>query len=386
MGRRLDYGRWGGPIETFDVYEDWRDERTNLIEAGINPRTGQPFEGDLLEALQAGNSRLLEASPDTKADFATFMWEPLAPNYFRGYERVEAQYKRFMGIETVNSFDEVRIKGINGMTGIGLVGELGTYPGLRRTFRPEAAIVVDTYGGEYAMTRKLLRSNGIDKITQRNPEDLGEAMGDFVTRLFVALIVANPNAPDGAPMYSGARGNLVVAALSEDAVVDAAVWLRTRKNPDGRPIRVRLRTAVVQNDRQALRLRQIMNSQTLQLTGVGTTPQANDTFGRGTMNPIADSDIIPSDGVIIDPYFPDANDVYFFADPDRMPAFVAAFLDGQEKPMIGMADATVMHLSNSNGSGHDPYSFQGDAIEYKMRHDVGASAIEPLGTYKLAPA
>jgi len=375
MGRRLDWGRWGGPIETFDIYEEWRDERIRLIEAGINPRTGEAMD-----------LQLLEASPDAKADFATFMWEPIQANFYKAYERVESEYRRFVGIESVNSFDEVRIKGINGLTGIGYIGELGTYPGLRRTFRPEAAIVVDTYGGEYAMTRKLLRSNGIDKIVQRNPEDLGEAMADYVTRLIVALIVANPNAPDGAPMYSLARGNLVVADLSEDSLVDAAVWLRTRKDPDNRPIRVRLRTAVVQNDRQALRLRQIVQSQVLQIQTGRTTPEANDEFGRGTMNPIADAGIIPPDGIVIDPYFPDAQDVYFFADPDRLPAFIAAFLDGQERPMIGMSDATVMHLSNSNGNGHDPYTFQGDRIEYKIRHDVGASAVEPLGTYKIAPA
>lgn len=383
MGRRLEFGRWGGPIETFDVYEAWRDERLRLVEAGINPATGQPFEGELLEAFQQGH--ILEASPEAKADFATFMWEPIQANFYKGYEYVEAQYKRFVGIESVNSFDEVRIKGINGLTGIGYVGELGTYPGLRRTFRPEAAIVVDTYGGEYALTRKLLRSQGIDKIVQRNPNDLGEAMADFITRMIVALIVANPDAPDGDPVMSAGRGNLVVGDLSEDSLVDAAVWLRTRKDPDNRPIRVRLRTAVVQNDRQALRLRQITNSQTLQIQ-TGGTAEANDEFGRGTLNPIAQSDIIPADGVVIDPYFPDANDVYFFADPDRLPAFVAAFLDGQERPMIGMSDATVMHLSNSNGNGHDPYTFQGDRIEYKIRHDVGVSAVEPLGVYRLAPA
>lgn len=383
MGRRLDYGRWGGPIETFDVYEDWRDERLRLIEAGINPTTGQPFEGELLEAFEQG--RILEASPDTKADFATFMWEPLQANFYQGYDYVQSEFKRFVGIESVNSFDEVRIKGINGLTGIGYVGELGEYPGLRRTFRPEAAIVVDTYGGEYGLSRKLLRSQGIDKIVQRNPEDLGIAMGDFVTRMIVAFIVANPTAPDGVSVYNASRGNLVVADLSEDSLVDAAVWLRTRRDPDNRPIRVNLRTAVVQNDRQALRLRQIVRSQTLQIQ-TGGTAEANDQFGRGTLNPIADAGILPADGIVIDPWFPDAEDVYFFSDPDRNPAFVAAFLDGQERPMIGMADATVMHLSNSNGNGHDPYSFQGDAIEYKVRHDVGVSVVEPLSTYKLAPA
>ena len=376
MGRRLDHGRWGGPIETFDIYEDWRDSRVACIEAGINPRTREPIT----------NLAVFEASPDSKADFSTFMWEPVQANFYQGYTFVESQYRRYVSIESVNSFDEVRMQGINGLTGIGYVGELGEYPGLRRTFRPDAAIVVDTYGATYAMTRKLLRSQGIDKIVQRNPTDMGSAMADFITRLIIAMINANPTAPDGAPMYSAGRGNLVVDDVTEDTVVDAAVWLRTRRDPDNRPIAANIRTAVVQNDRVSLKLRQILNSQLVQYLGVGTTPTAPDQMGRGTMNPIASSDLMPADGVVIDPWMPDANNVTFFADPDQLPAFVVAYLDGQEQPMLGMADATVMHLSNSNGSGHDPYSFQGDSMEYKMRHDVGVSAVEPLGSYQIAPA
>lgn len=374
---RTDFGRWGGHIETFDIYEDWAAERVRLMEAGVNPRTGDAIT----------DMRLFEASPDSKADFATFMWEPVQANFFQAYERVQSQYARFTGKMTLNSFDEVRIKGINGLTGIGYVGELGEYPGLRRSFRTDAAIVADTYGGEYAMTRKLLRSQGIDKILQMNPADFGEAMADFITRLIIALIIANPNGPDGGPMLSSGHGNLASGVdLSEDSLVDAAVWLRTRTDPDGRPIRTSLTTAVVQNDRQALRLRQIVQSQVLAMTAVDdSAAMANDKFGRGTSNPIADAGIIPPDGIIIDPYFPDAENVYFFADPDKLPAFMVGYLDGQETPMIGMADATVMHLSNSNGSGHDMYSFQGDKIEYKIRHDIGVSTVDPLGVYEIAP-
>jgi hypothetical protein len=383
MSRRLTFGRWGGPIELFDIFEDWRDERARLIEAGVNPSTGEAFGPHVLEALQTGNMRLLEASPDTKADFSTFLWEPIQANFYRGYSYVESEWKKFLGHESLNSFDEVRIKGVNGLTGIGLVGDLGEYPGMRRTVRPEAAIVLETYGAVYAQTRKLLRSKGAEVLTRDIPEQMGQAFADFITRLFIAMVVANPNAPDGVAMYHSSRGNTTTAALSEDSVVDAAVWLRTRVDPDNRPIATNIRSVIVQNDRQALRLRQIMNSQ---LTGIVNNDIATTAMGRGNMNPIAGSDLIPSDGVSINPWFPDANDVYYFGDPDRNPAFVAAFLDGQEKPMIGMADATVMHLSNSNGSGHDPYSYEGDSIDYKGRHDVGVSAVEPLSTYRQTPA
>lgn len=387
MSRRLNFGHWGGRIDLFEFFEDWREDRVRCMEAGVNPRTRKPFEGRLLEAYQAGDLRLLEASPDAKADFSTFLWEPISASFYRGYDYVESQWERFLGVEGVNSFDEVRIKGVNGLTGIGYVGELGEYPGMRRSVRPEAAIVVDTYGGVYALTRKLLRSKGAEVLTEDIPEQLGIAFGDFITRMFVAMVVSNPNAPDGTAMYHSSRGNTVTTALSEDTVVDAAVWLRTRVDPDNRPIQSRIRSVIVQNDRPALRLRQILNSQMVQFLGVASAAATpTDQSGRGNSNPIASSDLIPADGIVVDPWWPDANDVYYFGDPNRNPAFVAAFLDGQRRPMLGMADPTVMHLRNSAGSGHDPYTYEGDTIEYKGRHDVGVTAIEPLSTYRQNPA
>lgn len=398
MARRLNFGHAGGSVPLYNLYEDWRDEKLQIIEAGYNPATSEPLDErllgaiqgrslGLLESLQAGELRLLEASPDTKADFATFLWEPISANFYQGYDYVEAQWEKFLGTIDLTSFDEVRIKGVNGLTGIGKVGDLGEYPGLRRSVRPEAAIVLETYGGVYGMGRKLLRSRGADVLVRDIPEQLGIAFGDFVTRLFVAMVVANPNAPDGVAMYHASRGNTVTTALSEDTVVDAAVWLRTRVDPDNRPITTKIRSAVVQNDRPALRLRQILNSQMVQFLGVASAAATpTDQSGRGNSNPIASSDLIPADGIVVDPWFPDANDVYYFGDPKRNPAFVAAFLDGQRKPMLGMADTTVMHLQNSNGSGHDPYSYEGDSIDYKGRHDVGITAVEPLSTYRQTPA
>jgi hypothetical protein len=382
---RTNFGRWGGHIELFDLYEGWRHDRLQCVEAGINPRTRQPFEGALLEAFNAGNLALIEASPDAKADFAAFLWQPVQANFYRGYQYVEAQWDRYLGVESVNSFDEVRIQGVNNLTGIGYVGELGQYPGMRRTIRPEAAIVIDTYGGVYSMTRKLLRSNGAQRLTGDIPEQLGRAFADFVVRTFIAMVIANPNAPDGTAMYHTSRGNTTTATLSEDSIVDAAVWLRTRTDPDGRPIRTDVRSVVVQNDRPALRIRQAINSQLVQWQTVGGTTLADDRMGRGNLNALNDAGLIPADGVIVDPYLPDANDVYYFADPNTNPAFIAAFLDGQRQPMLGMADATVMHLANSNGNGHDPYSYEGDTVDYKGRHDFGITALEPLATYRQTP-
>ena len=386
---RTDFGKWGYN-ETMALYEAYRDERFQLMESGLNPNDldadgiAQPFAEDLLEALNSGGlDALLEAAPDAKADFANFLWEPIQANFYKGYDNVAGQWDRYVDVVSVNSFDEVRIKGINGLTGIGYVGELGERPGMRRSFRPEAALVVDTYGGDYAMTRKLIRSNGAKALLDRVPTDMGDEMAVFITRLIISLIVANPTAPDGTAMYHASRGNTVTAALSEDTLVDAAVWLGTRVDPDGRPIQVTLRSAVVQNMRQSLRLRQIVNSQ---LVGHTENDPATTHFTRGTMNPIADAGIIPSDGIIVDPYFPDANDVYFFADPAKLPAFMVGFLDGKRRPSLFRKAPDAQHISQSSGSGDDPYQYEERTLQWGAEIDTGVSAVDPLGTYRLTPA
>lgn len=382
---RTDFGVWTGHVPLFDTYENWRDYRLQCVEAGVNPRTGQPFEGQLLEAFASGNRAILEASPDTKADFATFLWEPVVANHEKGFDTVAPIWDRYVGIRSVSTFDPVRTKRTNGLTGIGYVGELGEFPGLRRTFGPDSSIVVDTYGGEYAMTRKLLRSQGVQELVARNPADLGTAAGNFVTRMIIAFIVANPNASDGLPLFSSTRGNLVTTPIGIDALVDAATWLGSRRNADNEPIDVQLRSAVTQNQRSALLLRQAVKSQQVMLQN-GGTPEAANRFGRGTDNPIPDSGILPADGIVIDRWLPDAQDIYYFGDPANNPAVVAAFLDGQRKPMIGMTDATIMHLANSAGSGMDPYTMPGQSLEWWTRLDVGVATYEPLGGYKQSPA
>lgn len=378
---------WGNNVELFEVFNVWRAQRLQMLEAGLNPRTGAPFEHPLTrQRLTLQEARVvlqpqlgLREAAETKADFATFLWEPLAASWYEGWDTVESQYDKFTGKISMRTFDEVRWKRFNGLTGIGKVGESGGYPSLRRGFGPEFGMVMDTYGAEYSMTRKLIRSHGVERLLERNPRDIGEALADWLTRLVVGFIVSNPNAPDGTAMAHSSRGNSFTDAPTADSVVDIAVWFRGRRTDDGRPIRQRIETAVVQNDRPAIILDQILNSaeHDTQSTGVGATA-----LGRGTRNPLAGRQMIGE--ILIDQWFPDARTIHYFGNTDAHAAFRRAHLDGEERPMIGMADETVMHLANSNASGFDPYTLQGDAITYKGRTDVGLAAHEPMTYAKQA--
>lgn len=380
---RDEYGSWGRN-ELMDLARQYQADIREAAQRGVDFRTGQEFTDKLLEAYQAGDWDLLEAQ--TQADFRSFLWEPIAASFYQGYDSAAGQFSRYTGKKNLSSFDVHRIKGTNGLQRISYVGESGGYVEMTRSFRPETGIAVDTYGGMLEYTRKLARTNGAQRILAEIPREMGEAMADFVTAMVISFIVANPAAPDGTSMYHASRGNLVTTALTEDALIDMAVWLGTRKNPDGRPIRAKVKYAVCQNARQQARLLQILKSMTLELTGVSSTALATTAMGRGTANTIPDLGVLSADGIVVDPYVPDAEDVYFFDDPDHLEAFTVGYLDGQEQPHLLEDAETAMHLARSSASGADPYSFDGDAIRYKVRHDLGVQAVEPIATYKQSPA
>lgn len=346
MSRR--YGHYGKPIRLLEAYIDWRDER------------------------------LLQEA-DSKADFAEFLWGPIRKSMYRGYQRVQAQYRRYAMIEAATDFRETRIVGLNSLQGVGYVGDHGEYPEMRRTDRPPASVVVDTYGGVYAITRQLIRNDDSNQLLSRVPEDMGRAMARFVTEALIALIESNPLAPDGAAFFSLARGNYATTALSEDSLATAISAMEQQEDDDGFPIVVTPRTLLVQSPRMQLIANRIINSQltgaTIEQTGWPSTA-TTERMDKGTLNPL--NGILPNDGVVREPFLTDPNDWYLFADPNDIPAFVLAFLDGQEAPFVGLKNPVVR---NALGPGEDPYEFDIDTIDFKCRLDFGAAPIDPRGAY-----
>lgn len=375
MGR-TNFGRFGRPLKTIALYEDWRDEVMELSEAA----EGGDQEAALL---------LEEASPDGKADFATFLFGTVRVAFYSGYEKAQFQWKRYAAKDDAVDFREKRIKGFNGMTGIGYVGDLGQRPGMRRSFRPEASILVDTYGAEYRISRQALRNDDTNQLLSRTPEDMGYAAGVFMQQTIVALITSNPTAPDGLPMYSSSRptnggvaGNASTAFLSEDSLLDGTVWLETQRDDDNRPIVVRAHCLVVQNNRMGAIARRILNSQVTGIRQEFSELSGPGQMAYGTNNPLADGGLLAG-GVVIDNYFPDPHDWYLFADPEQQPAFTMSFLDGEEQPFIGMREP---HIRSVMGPDMDPYSWDIRSLDFLTEFDFGAAPVETRGTYRAVVA
>ncbi len=340
------YGTWGRPIQLFEAFQEW---------------------GELQEA-------------DSKADFPEFLFGPVRTALWGGYNRVQPQWRRYARIENAPDFRERRLRGLNALRGVGYVGDHGEYPMMRRTDRPSAPLVIDTYGGVYSITRQAIINDDTGELLNRNPADMGYAMGIFVATTLIALVESNPTASDGAPFYSVARGNQTTAALSEDSLADAITAMESGVDDDGYPIIVRVAALVVKNARQEMIARRIINS-TITGTAVnytgGTAGVGTATMDKGNINAL--QGVLPGDAVVREPFFNDTNDWYLFANVNDTPAFALGTLNGQELPFIGLKNPEVR---NALGAGVDPYTFELDSVDFKVRHDFGVAAVDPRGTYR----
>lgn len=358
---RSRYGHWGRPLRIFEAFSAWSSDP------------------DVIAALQEA---------ETRADFAEFLMGPIRTSMLRGYQYAAPQWDRYMGIESAVDFREHRSKGLSGMSGIHHVGELGEYKDMRRARRPVASYAVDTYGATYAISRHLIINDDMRQIMSTTPDEMGKAMGRFVTRTAVALIEANPTAPDGKPVYSeGERGNETTEPLSEDALAAMFSAMENQLDDNGDQITLTPRVLAVKTLVLQLIAKRIVRSQETGTTinySAGASPGhsgvpglGTERFDKGTSNPLAGL-LDENEGVLRDPYFSDSNDYYLFADPGENPAFIMAFLNGNRDPFLGMKDPQVR--SALPGGGDDPYTFEMDTIDFKIRHDFGAAVVEPRAT------
>jgi hypothetical protein len=349
------YGEYGKPILLFEAYKEWRDARLAGVESG-----------ELEEA-------------DSKADFPAWLWGPVRRSVWQGYSRIEPQWSKYARVENMPDFRPRLIYGLNALKGFGFVGDHGEYPNMRRTERGGPSLIIDTYGGVYSITRQAIINDDTGELLNRNPSDMGYAAGNFVAETLVALIESNPTAYDGAAFFGGARANSTTNALSEDSLADAITFMESMFDDSGYRIMIRAATLVVKSARMEMIARRIVNS-TVTGTSVQWTGAAgvgSQVFDKGVINPL--QGIIAGDAIIREAFLSDVNDWYVFASPSDVPAFTLGFLNGQQQPFVGLKDP---HVRNSMGAGMDPYTYELDSIDFKVRHDFGVAAVDPRGAYK----
>lgn len=358
-----DYAHWGGHNELLSLW--WRDV---CIEANEN---GSPR---LTEA-----EALVEAA--TKIDFATWLYGYVATAFYTAYERVDSQWRLYAGLQEVANFKEWRIKGKNRLRGFGYIGDHAHAPGMRRSYRPEASLFIDTYGAGHAVTRQAIIDGDAQQILADDPADMGTAAMEYLAAAVVALMESNPTAPDGLPFFSTSRPipNLTTDEISGTSLMAAYTSFQTRRQ-DGSPIRIVPRRLIVQNRTiAAIALRDITSTTAIGQTS--TTP-ANTDFPRGNTNAVSQLPW-PEDFVVEEPWLNDFNDGYMIADPERYPAWMVGMLAGNTQPSLWQSQGDMTPVGGSNPS---PYQMRVKILEWEVLWDIGVSAINPDVAFKWSVA
>lgn len=366
------YGIWGGRRELFDLWEGAVQDPAFLEEA-----FGLRLQED--DGTVTGTG-----APEGRADFPYFLQTVIRHRMRERFATVASKWQRYAGIESAQDFRETTVSQMNGIVGIEPVPENGEYPRLRSGETPGPSFAVAKHGGIYSVTFELIVNDQTDYILNRAPREIGRSSAEYKAKVLVSFIESNPTyAPDGQPFFSTAHGNEYLGAdaePSEDTLATMIENMTLRRDPNGIPYNVQPDTILVRGFRQELRFRQILQSgqSVQQETGI-----ANNVFARGSDNPLSyDGGIINPNNVISEPWLNDPNDYYILGNAADRPAFVMSFLRGRQEPFIGIKDHGAR---DAMAAGSDPYGWDIDSVDFKIRDVFGTSAGEPVAAVRGRP-
>jgi hypothetical protein len=360
----MRYGIWGKHVELFELWQSVSDD---------------PSLAESMGLLQEGTG-----APEGRADFPLFLQSVIRHRMRERFDDVASKWRQYAGVESAADFREHTVSQMNGIIGIKPVRENGEYPRMRSSEQVGPSFAVSKHGGIYSVTFELIVNDETDYILNRAPREIGRTSANYKAQALVAFIESNPTyGPDGVAFFHASRNNEFTGSAadpSEDNLVTMLDAMTLRRDPNGVPYNVQPSKILVRGMRQKLRFQQILRSSTTEERN--TTSLPNMTFGRGSDNPLSYG-IMPADAVVDEPWLNDADDYYILGNAQDRPAFIMSFLRGQQEPFIGLKDPGVRAAL---GTGSDPYSWEFDSIDYKVRDVFGTSAGEPVAAIRARPS
>jgi hypothetical protein len=373
-----NYGQWGKHLELFEMYESFRDD------PAVQQALGAVREANV--NMQPGDAGLQEGTgaPEGRADFPLFLQTVIRHRMRERFRTVASKWRSYVGIENAQDFREHSVSQLNGILGMAPANENGEYPRLRTSEEVGPSFTVAKYGGIYSITMEMIINDETDRMLNRIPRELGRMSAEYVSRVIVALVEANPNYIDGNPFMSSSRGNEITGSAAqptEDNILRALAQMKLRRTADGVPFTVQPRRILTQSPITTAAIqRAIRSTQTGVVNSVSGLPSGAPVFYTGTDNPAYG--ILPPDAVIEEAWMNDPEDWLILADAEDRPAFVAAFLRNRQEPFIGLEDPRIREV---NGGATDPYTLDLDQIRFKTRHIFGAAVAEPFAVMRMRP-
>lgn len=344
-------------------------------------RRGHPqWETLLLEAeqfvrdIRHGSRPLYHFSEAmSTSDFPLLFADSLDRQLYGAYEATMPTWMNYARAATVNDFREVKRFATSGVRGLlTKVGELGEHK-RRGQDESEYSYAVSKYEAGFALSWEAMVNDDLNAF-MRLPQDLADSARDseeeFVTRLFCGA--SGPNTS----VYTTGNANFIdgsaAAALTRDNLQAAITTLMKRTDDNGNPIAVRAVELVV-GPGLALEAEEIINTTQYRVVdsegnvrvitgnGVGANLRVNVNYWIPTVATTANAD----------------TSWWLFANPaGPRPALEFGRLRGFEAPALYEKVPDMRRI----GGGEEPFSFDTEAAEKKIKHVYGGAFIDPRMT------
>jgi hypothetical protein len=347
-----------------------------------DPRYQRSFAqaADLVEGVLTGRKQmyvLQEAM--TTSDFPLLFGDVIDRAMLARYTEWDTTWDVIARRGTVRDFRTVKRNTLDGGEAVlGIVPQAAEYPEAALT-EGQYTYSVAKYGRRLPFVWEDFVNDDLDALRDA-PDRLAKAARMTEDRFVTSLIAAStgPNAT----FFASGNANLLTAgagsALSVSSLSTAYGLLRKQKDKDGNPIYINGVTLVVPPALEVT-ANNIANATEIRVaTGGGGTSAADQitatnwlgkVFTRIEVNPWLP--ILTTTGTIGDTAW------YLFANPNTgRPAAEIGFLRGHETPELFMKSPNATRIGGGLIGAEDG-DFDTDSINYKVRHVIGGTLMEP---------
>ena len=204
-----------------------------------------------------------------------------------------------------------------------------------------------TYGKIIGLTREAIINDDLDAIT-RLPYLFGAAAARKESDLVYGILTGNPNMSDGVALFHATHGNLVNAAMDIAGLGSLRAAMRGQKGPQGlAPLNIEGKFLIVPAARETAALQITADFAPNTTATVNPYRNAFTTIVEARLDQVS------------------TTNYYVAADPNSIDTIEYAYLEGTDGPYIEMQEG-----------------FQRDGVEWKIRHDFAAKAIDYRGLQK----
>ena len=263
---------------------------------------------------------------------------------FSGYETAPETWRTWCEIGSVSDFKTNSLVSISESSDLDQISEGQKYNYGDRSDAKETYAIA-TYGKLFAITRQTLINDDLGALTEV-PRQHGEAAARKVGDIAYAVLTANSAMRDGIALFHASHGNLGTSGvISETTIAEAIKLMKLQKDLAGlRRLNIRAEYFIGPAAIEGVTER-FFNS--------GTFSGSNDASTR--VNPYAGSRFTR----VFDPRLDDTSSaVYYLAGPKGKTVKVF-FLNAQQSPYLEMRQGWSV-----------------DGVEYKVRIDAGAKAVD----------